>query len=97
MRIFQGMIAQHFIEQGIQKIYNISAKNKLKEFLGKTNTTYNERKKCAIKITTDFITNNSFFSKWDTFFLSNKKKDDLADSFLQGIWYLKDNSLIIMQ
>ena len=24
-----------------------------------------------------------------------KKKDDLADSFLQGIWYLKHNNNII--
>jgi len=26
--------------------------------------------------------------------LNTKKKDDLADSFLQGIWYLKHNNII---
>ena len=99
MRIFQGMIIQHFIEQGIQKIQNISAKNKLKDFLGdsKKKTSYNERKKLSIQFSTEVICKSSSFSKWDQFFLAHKKKDDLADSFLQGLWFLKTNNLIIMK
>ena len=99
MRVFQGMIIQHFIEQGCQKIHNISAKNKLKDFLGETSkkTSYNERKKLGIKFSTEIICNNSSFSRWDTFFLSSKKKDDLADSFLQGLWFLKAEKLIVIK
>lgn len=99
MRVFQGMIIQHFIEQGCQNIHNISAKNKLKDFLGETSkkTSYNERKKLGIKFSTEIICNNSSFSRWDTFFLSSKKKDDLADSFLQGLWFLKAEKLIVIK
>jgi len=99
MRVFQGMIIQHFIEQGCQNIHNISAKNKLKDFLGETSkkTSYNERKKLGIKFSTEIICNNSSFSRWDQFFLSSKKKDDLADSFLQGLWFLKAQKLIVMK
>ena len=94
MKVLQGMITQHFIEAGCKKIIGVSAQNKLKDFLGDKKTTYNERKKLSIQFATDIICKNYAFSKWDTFFLSNKKKDDLADSFLQGIWYLQSNSLI---
>jgi len=95
MRIFQGMIIQHFIEKNIQNIQNISAKNKLEKYLGQEKkTTYLERKKMSIKITTDIICANNYFSKWDNFFISHKKKDDLADSFLQAIWYLQKHKII---
>jgi hypothetical protein len=84
------MIIQYFIHYGCTSIEEISAANKLKEFLPKDkSTTYNERKKLGIKVTTDIICTNPLFNKWDQFFLSHKKKDDLADSFLQGFWYLK--------
>jgi hypothetical protein len=37
---------------------------------------------------------NESFKNWkDT--LNTKKKDDLADSFLQGIWYLKHKKIIL--
>ena len=95
MRVFQGMIIQHFIEQGCLNIHNISAKNKLKDFLGETSkkTSYNERKKLGIKFSTEIICNNSSFSRWDQFFLSSKKKDDLADSFLQGLMVFKSSKI----
>ncbi len=28
-------------------------------------------------------------NKWIFNFMQHKKKDDLADSFLQGLWYIK--------
>ena len=86
---YVDMIIQYFIHRGCTSIEEISAANKLKEFLPKDkNTTYNERKKLGIKVTTDIICTNPLFNKWDQFFISHKKKDDLADSFLQGFWYL---------
>jgi len=29
------------------------------------------------------------FKEWDTFINKHNKKDDLSDSFLQGLWYIK--------
>ena len=95
MKTLQGMIIQHFIEDGHTNIKEISAINKLKEFLGEhQKTSYNERKKIGIQSCTQIICTNNYFNKWDKYFLSHKKKDDLADSFLQGWWYLKNQNLI---
>ena len=94
MKTLQGMVMQHFIEANVPIIKEISASNKLKSFLQpKQKTTYNERKKLGIKITSEKM-NLFIFSEWRDFFLSHKKKDDLADSFLQGLWYLKSVELI---
>ena len=45
MKTLQGMIMQHFIEKEIPLVEEISASNKLKEFLDLKKTTYAERKK----------------------------------------------------
>jgi len=37
---------------------------------------------------------NDNLNKWKDS-LNTKKKDDLADSFLQGIWYLKHKNIIM--
>ena len=75
MKTLQGMIIQHFIENGVTDIKEISASNKLKEFLGEhQKTTYNERKKLGIKHCTQIICSNPSFSQWDNFFISHKKK-----------------------
>ena len=70
-----------------------SASNKLKEFLGKSKTTYAERKKASIKFTHDILIKNNNLQNWLEHFNKHKKKDDLADSFLQGRWYLKNTIL----
>jgi hypothetical protein len=90
MKTLQGMIMQHFIERDIPLVEEISASNKLKEFLGNTKTTYSERKKASIKITRQILNESNFLNKWLEPFISHKKKDDMADSFLQGRWYLKN-------
>jgi hypothetical protein len=38
--------------------------------------------------------NAETLGKWRPLFDASPKKDDLADSFLQGIWYLKMHKLI---
>ena len=88
MKTLQGMIMQHFIENGITNIKEISASNKLKEFLGNKKTKYDERKKESIKITCNIINDNN--QKWLDFFNIHKKKDDLADCFLQGLWFINN-------
>lgn len=90
MKMLQGMITQHFIEQGNINIEFINASNKLKDFLKKKKTTYNERKKLGIEVTQNFINDNEKMHKWKDIFIKHSKKDDLADSFLQALWYIKN-------
>ena len=93
MKTLQGMIMQHFIEKDIPLVEEVSASNKLKEFLGNKKTTYAERKKESISITRNLLNTNNFLNKWIEIFDKHKKKDDLADSFLRGRWYLKNTIL----
>ena len=92
MKTIQGMITQSFIIKNTPKIEYISASNKLKGHISKK-TTYLERKTIGIDITRTLL-ENSYFSTWQEIFATHKKKDDMADSFLQGIWYLKEYNLI---
>jgi hypothetical protein len=87
MKTLQGMIAQYFIMRGNAHIAFISSANKLKLFTTdiKTKTTYGERKKAGVIIVKDLLTKQP---AWLQLFLTHKKKDDLADAFLQGVWYL---------
>tara|TARA_R110002012_G_scaffold271898_1_gene457209 strand:+ start:365 stop:1162 length:798 start_codon:yes stop_codon:yes gene_type:complete len=89
MKTLQGMIAQYFIMKKTHDIQFISASNKLKDYVSKK-TTYTERKHKGIEICEELLINNEQFSEHLTMFNSHKKKDDLADCFLQGIWFLKD-------
>lgn len=93
MKTLQGMIMQHFIEKNLN-VLEISPSNKLKDFLGNKKTTYAERKKESIKITSKLLLDKFFINKWISHFNTHKKKDDLADSFLQGLWYFKKEKLI---
>lgn len=52
------------------------------------NPDYKQHKKDGIRYTREWL--ESGFSNWKTFFDTYpKKQDDLADSFLQGIWYIR--------
>ena len=73
----------------VTKIIEVSSSNKLKDFLNGKKTTYAERKKISIQITRDLLNKNNSISKWMETFNKSKKKDDLADCFLQGLWYIK--------
>jgi hypothetical protein len=82
MKMLQGMVVQYWIMKKVN-IVCVSSCNKLKLF-HKEQTTYAERKKLSIDYTRKLISLN----KWSTGFESHKKKDDLADTLLQAIWYL---------
>ena len=93
MKMIQGMIAQYFIMCGIQDVMFVSSVNKLKAFTDtdqnksdQNKSDYKDRKKLGIEITKGIIEK---MKDWTPFFLAHKKKDDLADSFLQGIWFLQ--------
>jgi hypothetical protein len=87
MKTIQGMISQYFImvcENDIE-IDFVSSTNKLKlgENMGATD--YKERKQQSIQ-----LVKNSVDPSWLDFFNSHSKKDDLSDSYLQGVWYIKN-------
>lgn len=82
MKAVQGMVLQYWLMRNA-KVECISSANKLKLF-HQEKTTYAERKKLSIHYTKQVLLLNGLD---DTPFLKHKKKDDLADTFLQGIWY----------
>ena len=94
MKTLQGMIAQYFIMRSNCKIEFISSQNKLKD-IEPNKTTYNERKKIGIEYCKTCINEDQSLSSWEDTFMKHSKKDDLADSFLQGIWYLKNKNIIL--
>jgi hypothetical protein len=53
--------------------------------VAKVKTTYAERKTMGIDVTQHLLAN----TPWLDYFTHHKKKDDLADSFLQGRWFIK--------
>jgi hypothetical protein len=92
MKSLQGMIAQYFIMHDITKIDFVSAANKLKghESTEETDTdisSYASRKKEGIRITLKLLEDTKHI-QWLPHFKTHKKKDDLADAFLQGNWYI---------
>jgi len=94
MKTLQGMITQYFIMRGVPDIQFISAINKLKLFDQKKEQgqgdedCYADRKKRSIEITRSLITNTAHMPLMSMKFEKHKKKDDLADCFLQGMWWL---------
>lgn len=80
MKTIQGMITQYFVKT-VPRIHYISSSNKLKHV--KTKMTYQERKKEGIKQCEGMLS-----QKWRIFFENADKKDDLADCYLQGIWFI---------
>ena len=56
-------------------------------------TKYKQHKKDGITICSQFIENNVHMHGWKEC-MNSVKKDDLADCFLQGIWYLKHKNII---
>ena len=54
---------------------------------------YNSRKKLGITKCLELLTNEHCFNDKLNFFNTHKKKDDLSDAFLQGLWFIKDKNL----
>jgi hypothetical protein len=97
MKTIQGMLAQYFIMKfpSLLKIECVSSQNKLKNTFEEeeeqkedtTSTTYKGRKQMSVDICKSMLLKShqvEFLEILD----KAKKKDDLADSYLQGIYYL---------
>ena len=97
MKTLQGMIAQYFIMHDKHAITFASSINKLKAFIPSGDKTeYKDRKKLGIEVTKGILGNkDNQNEKWQTIFETHKKKDDLADSFLQGLWFIQTKHGII--
>ena len=110
MKTIQGMLTQYFImrstpEQPVQIQY-VSSSNKLAGMptienhpgdlsgnVVSNKSSYRANKKDGIVYCSRYLASNPEWSKW-TSMMSASKKDDLADCFLQGIWYLKSQKTI---
>lgn len=58
------------------------------------NPDYKKHKMDGVSYCSRILSVNDFLNQWITS-LDTKKKDDLADCFLQGLWYLKQKNIII--
>jgi hypothetical protein len=102
MKTIQGMLAQYYIMRGKDdiKIDFVSSSNKLRglptpnEDEENTNepNNYKNRKQNGIYHCNKFLIYNPSFIRYINALIVSKKADDLADCFLQGIWYIKKNA-----
>ena len=90
--VIQGLL----ISNGIPVVF-ISPQKKLKYM--EQSGTYSDNKKFAVEETLRLLNSidpNESSNVWLQHFNSFKKKDDLADSFLQGLYASKDQILLII-
>ena len=93
MNTIQGMVAQYFIMQSDRLAIDfISSGGKLKGLA--TSTKYSEHKKDGIRFCTMFLEANPAITSQKEIIEASAKKDDLADCFLQGIYFLKKQNII---
>jgi hypothetical protein len=57
------------------------------------NKDYKKHKVDGVSYCSQILSKNSTFDGWKSS-LDTKKKDDLADCFLQGLWYLRSKNII---
>ena len=95
MKTIQGMIVQYFIMSNVKvdHIEFISASNKLKDCSINDKKTYSDRKKLGISKCLEMISTDFRFNEKLDYFQQHKKKDDLSDSFLQGIWFINNKKI----
>jgi hypothetical protein len=100
MKTLQGMLAQTFIILLPEvRVEFISSANKLKWFSSKKATTaaaeptqsqtYQAHKKDGVTYCQEILQERIFEGGEQWTLCERKKKDDLADCFLQGVWWLK--------
>ena len=107
MKTIQGMIAQYFImNSNTEHIEFVSSVNKLKlQSSGdetqkqekteenKNGNDYKSRKKQGISKCLEILSTDHRFNDQISHFNTHKKKDDLSDSFLQGLWFINKQNL----
>jgi len=101
MKSIQMILYSYFLIQGvtsdessIDSIQMINARNKLKAYLGPPiqcdiKDRYKKTKFLGIEYCKYMILESNQDEQWLNLFTTSKKKDDLADAYLQGIYVLK--------
>ena len=59
----------------------------------KTNPQYKAHKTDGITYCQEILEKNATLTHWNLS-MNTRKKDDLADAFLQGMWYFKQQNII---
>jgi hypothetical protein len=104
MKTIQGMISQYFIMRIPDiRIEFVNASNKLKDDQNSKTLSdvdkndnktekakYSDRKKQGIQKSLELLNGEAKYQDWTDFFQKHGKKDDLADCFLQGLWFIKN-------
>ena len=93
MKSIQGMITQYLILNNNYNIEYVSPINKLKYFDNSKKLSYNERKKSSILYTQKILQKKNMINDLD-YFNNHSKKDDLADTLLQALYYLIFKNII---
>ena len=95
MNTIQGMVAQYFIMRSENlQIDFISSGGKLKGLATNNSTNYSDHKKDGIRFCNLFLDANPALTPYKAVIDASIKKDDLADCFLQGIYFLKKQNII---
>ena len=92
MKTIQGMLAQYFIHYDCSHIEFVSSGNKLKHFETQSNakSAYQQHKKDSVFYCKQIL-EKDYDRKWLELLSMSSKKDDLADCFLQALWWIKRN------
>lgn len=95
MRYIEGMLSSYFYIRGIQdgnvsSVTSYSPKHKLGSNTFRGKCSYSDRKKLSISRCREFIQNSDENEGFKLFFDKSKKKDDLADTLLQGLSFLNE-------
>ena len=95
MKSIQMILYSYFLmKEPVKDIQMINARNKLKAYKGPKiqcdiKETYKKNKYLAIKYTDIMIReNDKIKEKYHKLYDSSKKKDDLSDAYLQGIYFI---------
>ena len=99
MNTIQGMVAQYFIMRDRHdklSIDFISSAGKLKGFTKEAplTNTYKDHKRDGIAFCGQFMASNPGLATCKHIIDASTKKDDLADCFLQGIYFLRQKNMI---
>ena len=102
MKSVQMMVYMYFMVKGVSspsspvnELEMINARNKLKAYTGppipcEIKDRYKRTKFLGVQYCSSMVLENGFIDdKFKTLFQESKKKDDLADAYLQGMYWIK--------
>lgn len=97
MRCLSFIVMEYFlVKNKLIEVQMVNPCFKLKD-LEVEKTDYSNRKKNAVKHCLNILKNNNLGDNWISFFEKNKKKDDLSDCFLQGVYIMNKTQPVILE